>query len=489
MQLQSSSNLQPVDATDPAPTRVDERRLHILVSLAGLNMAQDYYETGVLDELATNFDLSFVLSPKARGEEQLRSYGPVHRLPADPYWRTMLYTIGKGCWHYHRRRAFIVTDHQRRYRSLIGLGFVRRVIVKTAISLGLSAPIGLMIRQILRWTTPDMLPNFQSVDAVLMVWALESSFNDDTIRDGRKKAVPVLGVQANLDNIATKTAYESVDYAAVWGVQDLLNCVHAHGVRPDRAFVTGSPRFSAHRHAPSKSASREEFEIPKDKRVILFCGTGVPFNETEVLAKLQTAFDRGGIPRDIEVLYRPHPNRPVWSGWEKTKILPAETEFLRAAPEDKLNGDGVAFYSRLFAAADAVISPFSTMVIEAAGYGLPVLCIGYNDKAEEMRFDWSANIFAGHMATIHHGDWALVCRDPDHLINHFEALLERIGDEEIAENARVANEFANRTGRQSVGYRLARALKTIVEMEASSRQCTGRSALRKRVPQHVPSES
>ncbi len=89
------------------------------------------------------------------------------------------------------------------------------------------------MKKILHFTTPEMIPNAKEIDLVLMVWGIESLVNDDTIRYGKMKQIPVLAIQANLDNPATKTSYEMPEYAAVWGESAYYSCVYAHNIKPN----------------------------------------------------------------------------------------------------------------------------------------------------------------------------------------------------------------------------------------------------------------
>jgi hypothetical protein len=298
-----------------------------------------------------------------------------------------------------------------------------------------------------------------------MVWGLEALVNDDTIRACRQQGVPLLGLQANLDNIATKTSQEIPPYAAVWGEASVLSCVYVHGMAPNRVFVSGSPRFEVHRNPPSREDSRARLGLPQDRRIILFCGTGVPFNETGVMAELQRAADAGELPPDLLILYRPHPNRDTWPFWETDKRLARETEFIKYAPVDPTGRDGVHFYSQLFAACDAVITPFSTMAMETAAYGLPVMCVAFNGEQSRTPLDWSSAVFDAHLTSFHHGRWSTVCTSMEMVAPSFRRLLENIGNPEIRQEALATYQFSNKTLGGRCGERLVAILDRIVDAE------------------------
>ncbi|MFT5519433.1 MAG: hypothetical protein ACI9IA_000013 [Enterobacterales bacterium] len=443
------------------------RKKHILISFIGAYTVYDYLRSGILDELYKEFDLSFVITYKTEGEAELKSYGEVVKLPIDNYWRTRIYGIGKSVWHYYKKRSFVLTDKQRRYRSLISLGRLDTFVVKSVINLKLSKLVGVLIRQLLRITTPNVLPAKESVDLVMMVWGLESLINDDTIRCGRDNNIPVFAVQGGLDSISTKTCYEPPPYAAVWGESCFYSCVYAHGFKPTSVFVVGSPRFESHQKKYNKEQVRGELGLPLEKKIVFFCGTGLPFDEAHVMKTLQKAYDDGCINNDVIIMYRHHPyGRTNFASWEETKNIPFETDFLTVAPSGKAS-NGSEFYSKLFSASDAVITPYSTMTMEATAYGLPVMCVGYNDDAREYLYDWSSSIYEPHLSLIHHSDWGVVCDDKSLIVEKFNLLVEKIGDEEVYNDAKTSHKFINRLGKESVSDRIKSAINNLVNVSDS----------------------
>jgi hypothetical protein len=192
--------------------------------------------------------------------------------------------------------------------------------------------------------------------------------------------------------------------------------------------------------------------------VLLFCGAGVSFEEVSLLDELEAAIESGRLPRDLIVLYKPHPLR-----FKRVSEKPFDEGAYRHVRRVTL-GDraltALQFYPELLASADALISPFSSMVMEGARFGLPALCLGYNDPGHA-NHDWNRAAFNLHSYVVRHGDWGVVCERREDFLESCEALVPLIGDARIAEWARAAAEMVWRTGRDTTANRLTRALQTV----------------------------
>jgi hypothetical protein len=73
-----------------------------------------------------------------------------------------------------------------------------------------------------------------------------------------------------------------------------------------------------------------------------------------------------------------------------------------------------------------------------------------------------------HLVSVFHGDWAVICDAPSKVVSTFHELLPLIADPEIAALAKVAHQFANRTGKKTVGERLVEAVNIVMQREAGA---------------------
>src|SRR5665213_1740355 len=83
-----------------------------------------------------------------------------------------------------------------------------------------------------------------------------------------------------------------------------------HGFLPSQIFIVGAPRFEIYRQSlPTRDIARATLGVPQDRRVLLFCGAGVPFEEVSLLDEFDAAVSDGRLPGDLFLVYKPHPLR------------------------------------------------------------------------------------------------------------------------------------------------------------------------------------
>jgi hypothetical protein len=286
--------------------------------------------------------------------------------------------------------------------------------------------------------------------------SVSSYFADDLIRNSRRLALPTLALVNNWDNLNTKSFFESPPYLGVWGEQGFLIARLMHMISPHRIFVIGAPRFEIYRGVPiDRLEARRRLGWPLDKRIILFCGAGAEFEETSLLEELDDAIDSGTLKSDLHVVYKPHPLR--FKRIAERPFDVTKARHVMMAYQGNRSLTELSIYPDLLAASDAIISPFSTMVMEGARHGLPALCLAYADPGHA-NHDWNRVAFNLHLYVIRHGDWAVVCDSRSAFIERCIALIHLIGDESAASLAKAAAEMVYRTGGKSIAARIREAV-------------------------------
>lgn len=171
-------------------------------------------------------------------------------------------------------------------------------------------------------------------------------------------------------------------------------------------FVSGWPHFD--HYVNSQRISREEFckklGIDPQKRILLFASIGSTLNPTEwqVLSLLDKALIEKKLPEDLIIIFRQHPT-------EKTKMENVKTSERVIIDDSKtIIKKGESDYSEILKSdmdhlADSLfhssvtINTCSTMTIDAAAFGKPVINIGF-DGWEQKPFHQSVRKFY----TVHH---------------------------------------------------------------------------------------
>ena len=294
------------------------------------------------------------------------------------------------------------------------------------------------------------------VAAVLAYTSVRSFFVDDVVRDARRRGIPLVALTNNWDNLNTKSFLEVPPYLGVWGEQGFLIARLMYRIPAHRIFVIGAPRFEIYRRRqPTRDEARLALKLPMNRRVILFCGAGVPFEEVSLLEELDKAIDKGQLPADLLVVYKPHPLR--FTRKSEKPFNPGSFKHIVLAPETERKLTDLDLYPDLLASADALISPFSTMVMEGARHGLPAMCLGFNDPGHA-NHDWSRSAFNLHTYIIRHGDWAVICESRGAFLTSCERLVTMIGNGTVAIEARSAAEVVWKTSHSSVAARITCAI-------------------------------
>jgi hypothetical protein len=193
--------------------------------------------------------------------------------------------------------------------------------------------------------------------------------------------------------------------------------------------------------------------------VLLFCGAGVAFEEASLVLDLEAAIEDGRLPRDLHVLYKPHPIRFKRTGEREVDYAHLRHVSLMAS---KRSLTELELYPHLMAATDGLISPFSTMVIEGAHHGLPALCIAWNDSGHAIH-DWNRVAYNLHLYAIRHADWPVLCDNRRGFIEGCQALVARLGNADYAAKARHSAAMVFQHGDKTVAARIGDAVERILE--------------------------
>jgi hypothetical protein len=136
-------------------------------------------------------------------------------------------------------------------------------------------------------------------------------------------------------------------------------------------------------------------------------------------------------------------------------------DFAEYAPDKNPTHSSLSFYPYLLAAIDGAISPFSTLAIEAASFGNPILTLAYNHP-NHANFNWRRQGFELHNLVFRHSDWSHVCDSPELLIDGLLKLIDMSKDHGIRESARGGAEVVFRRGSVSAAERILAAMEDVV---------------------------
>lgn len=314
-------------------------------------------------------------------------------------------------------------------------------------------------------------------DLIVIPTSLLDPFCNEILWLSEERRLKTLLIQSGWDNLSSKGIIQhQPTFAAVWGRQSGRHASAIQKVPASAVRVLGAPHYEALLQvAPGRRAEvRSELAIREEETLLLFGGSFRQFDETKALRVLDALVARAGRP--VKILYRPHPYRLdrieednfFEMDWRHV-VFDAEMKdrYLRSKREPGYLGSARPSYSMhylagVLAASDAVISPMSTLILEAMLLGKPTMAVAYSEVSETAStYDAGTASEMTHFDIIKGRDAALIWCDAG---DRFEAevlrLLQRVGSRDLREEQAKLLEEIVRTEPGDYASRLLHVLKS-----------------------------
>jgi hypothetical protein len=318
----------------------------------------------------------------------------------------------------------------------------------------------------------DALLEEEKPDVIVHPTVLEGLFVSDLIRWGRAHGVPTVYLMNSWDNPAVKAvAVGAPDRLVVWGEHSRQVAHERMGIPLEHLLAFGAAQFDVYRGPvrETPAAYRARLGVPAGRRLILYAGSSKGLDETAHLRALEAAIERGEL-RNCTVLYRPHPWRATAAGeadffsldWRHVMMAPDMAEYYRHHRQHPATihlADSEETHVTL-SAVDAVISPLSTILLEAALHGKPILAYLPDE-------DVSQNIAMFSMVkSVHFRDFfervdCIQCVSADALVDDSRELLEKAERPETADRLRRQCEFFVAPGERSYAAQLDELIRSL----------------------------
>lgn len=299
------------------------------------------------------------------------------------------------------------------------------------------------LEQLLREERPDV---------IVHPTVLEGLFVSDLIEYGRRLATPTVFLMNSWDNPAVKAMMVGApDRLIVWGDHSRQLAHTRLGVPLERMLSFGAAQFDVYREPPRPAPEgyRARLGLPAGNRLLLYAGSSKGLDETSHLALLEDAIESGMLVR-CSVLYRPHPWRARAPGeqdfyarsWRHVVMAPDMADYYKRARAGD-NSIYLADYREThatLAAVDAVISPLSTILLEAALHGKPIAAYLPDEdmRANSALFTMVKTV---HYRTFFERVDCIKCQRREDLVADCGRLLEAAADPERARSLREQCEF------------------------------------------------
>ena len=211
---------------------------------------------------------------------------------------------------------------------------------------------------------------------------------NDVVRICENLEIPSLMLIDNWDNLSSKTVlYYKPTYLGVWGEQSKEHALSIHGYSANNVFIIGTPRFEVYKKNVKLNS---HFNFP----YILFVGCAIPFDEISALEAIDQILEKHNDPLcPLKIVYRPHPWRQKRIKEDINKLSSFSNVVLDPQVEDVFNskrGEGaeagigyqpeLTYYPSLIKNASCIVGPLTTMLIESLIVGKPTFAIAFNDN-------------------------------------------------------------------------------------------------------------
>lgn len=464
------------------------RPAHLCVALTHSLHVRNFVASGCLEEIARHGHSLTLIVPDFARDDVLREVAGWPCMPGMERLEPLLAGPGR-----RRLRAWGHTAsfvHRRRWRTY---AHKLRMSVKLTSPL-FAARVGLLAladrwcdverlgQRAERWLRPrrSALATLGRLrpDVLFAPTLVHDGSEVELVKAAHHLGIPTVGFAASWDTLTSKGAFAvPPDWLLVWGEENRRQAVEHHGFSPSRVLATGAPHFDVYGDgsaAEPRAAFLARRGVDPHKRVLLFAGTTVTYWEDEprLLRALSTAIAQGEL-KDWLIWYRPHPRRPLREVADVAGLphVVLDDQMARHKAEGasaySARREDLRHYRSLMESVEAVVTAFSTMIVEAALLGKPSLVVGFGTDVadsgrliQHARYEHSINLLATPGVTL--------CGDLDQL----EREIRRVAAGEYEACADALRARADAIARNRDGRARARIVDALELIAAEPRGAT-----------------
>lgn len=458
--------------------------MKVLVFLDHDILVRHFVYSGVLDDMIKNHDVIFVFPEGNASRISLKINSREHNAPCR---RVSINPIRRRIW------SWWFHADQMRWRPGSDYKFLRRFrrqshslkenIFLTILGLPLIFQLFVLIshRQLKQHPAEALeeLIDEEHPDILLHPTVLYGLFVNDLITVGKQKNIPVVMQMNSWDNPSTKRSMiGNPDWLLVWGDQSKQHAIQYANMPESRAIKFGAAQFEVYR-APPRIDHLEfcrNHDIDPTKLILLYAGSSKGTDEFAHLQRLETAIDNGEID-NIAILYRPHPwggagkqgDRIIDYPWRHVRLERSMLGYLQTVksgthtisiPDYKDTRD-------VLRNVDAMLSPVSTILLEAAILGCPVMCFLPNDeKHEAAHYAMTASLV--HLLDLYYMPGIIIAENGEQLICKTNELLACVGDANVSQTLQKGAHYFVEPFEAPYGERLTSFLESVCESHSEA---------------------
>ena len=288
-------------------------------------------------------------------------------------------------------------------------------------------------------------------DLVIHPSVMEGVYINDLVEELPRRNVPLIVVMNSWDNPSTKRAMIGhPDWLLVWGEQTAQHAVTYAGMPADRVVRFGAAQFDIYRDPPraDRLTICADHGIDPTSNILLYAGSSKGTDEFSHLVQLDEMIADGRLP-NTTVIYRPHPWGNGGYGGERIIAHPWQNVRIEASMRGYLEGVAQGQHAKslpdyrntrdLLFAIDAMISPLSTIILEAAALGKPAMCLVPSRELQATHLHYTMPQV--HFEALFAAPEIPVAQSLTDMADLLPKLMERVGDDTFAARLRRFSDF------------------------------------------------
>ena len=322
----------------------------------------------------------------------------------------------------------------------------------------------------------ELLDN-EKPDLIIHPCVLEGVYLNDIIEKSRSHRIKTIFIMNSWDNPSTKRAMVGQpDWLLVWGEQTKDHAIKYAGMKDKQVIEFGASQFEI--YSQQKTNARKtlcsDYGIEESVRIILYAGSSKETDEFSHLRLLDSSIENNTIT-NCKIIYRPHPwgnggyrgERILNYNWKHVIIDKSMVTYLSNLGRDGKQKKSMPAYKHtqyMINSVDAVISPLSTILLEAMLCGKPILCfLPEEEKRIAKHFDLS--LHQTHFNELYKIKEIVISNSKSNLICKFNKLVDYIGNKNISNNLITESEYFVKRFDESYSSRLDSFIQTIFNKE------------------------
>lgn len=431
------------------------RKLKSIVVVIPHNVvAKTLHGSGALSELNREFKLHFLLSP----EVTECVHAPCTRIDLSYRKSFWFYRLDMLFWyselfHFLKAKGEVLRENYK-YQKLSR--------TSRAVCRVLSAP---GIFTITRWLDRILFARDKAVGAflrdlspelVIMPGSALDTYSFLVGRTAREQNISTLAIVTHWDYFSKKSLFRFVpDKVYLWGRDMLESAIRYGGQNLENFAVVGAPRFQKYFSGlPSRESAAHRLGLDPAKRWLLYAAPGVPFDDLSAVEAVNRFIEKHH-PGAVGLIFRPHPGALERKSRITVQIEDMPNVTLDNPIDSVMEQD--QHYIDLLALCSALISPWSTMVLEFGLVGRPALCISFPDGVNE--WNWTNAERGEHAEALLSRKSVVLCRRESELHDKLNELIVMSEDVHWVEQIRRSMALAVYSDNSTYAERLLRQVK------------------------------